>query len=536
MKNNIYSEVKTLSLRFPEAIAFKWFQGNDIFKKSYKDFFIDINSVSRFIEETFIDEKHIGVVCENTYDTILNIFSVVSTGKCAVLLDGNSSDEENSILLAQSDTKVVLRGSNAINIGKTEKANFGEAVETNSSETDRINFGEVTEINTRIFLNDKENISDINFENAATSEDIAFIIFTSGSTGNKKAVMLNQASLCDMINQAGVTAGIDVNVDLLLGIPLFHMFGVYVMMFNMGHGATTCLLPNVRYFKKALSIYKPSCIESVPMMFEFIYKEIWKNIRKLKMEKRVNYAMKLSSVLLRVGIDIRRKLFKEIIDSIDENFSMLVCGGASINDDIIRFFDSIGIEIGVGYGLSEMGGIASVNCKKAYKIGSVGKPLKGVKVRVRDGEIQLKGPGVTSGYYKDEEETRKIFDENWLKTGDLGYVDKKGFLYITGRIKNLIILSNGENISPEEIEKDLQGFEGIDEVIVRERFGKIFAEIYSKRIEEQSEEMVKKYIKECIDSVNRKNRKEKYIEDFEIRSAPFEKTNTMKIKRGSSYL
>lgn len=511
---NIYNTLKKTTEKYKDIYAFRWMDLKDEGHVTYGKFLDDVIEKSCHILEKYSHEKHIGVKASNTYDCIVTIFAIVCLGKCAVMLDPNSEESENNALLEQTDTKVVY---------------YTKPVNPTKGENDLKNSNnDHNEYNTE----DIRKITEL-MENVDGERD-AFIIFTSGSTGAKKAVVLSNKSLCFSFDKYKMLKNIAKGSDILVGIPLYHMFGIYIICSNLGGGVTTCIMTSIKYLKKSMEFYKPAVIESVPMLLEFMYANVMKSIKKKKAEKKLRLAIMISNVLRRIGIDLRRKLFKDVRRAIGENLECFICGGAKLDEKVQVFFENIGIHPLVGYGLSEMGGFACINSNENFKIGSIGKTFEDSLVRIKDGEIQVKSESVTRGYYNNSEETEKLFDGNWLKTGDLGYIDNDGFIFLTGRIKNLIILSNGENISPEPLEERLVESEYIEEAIVCEKDGHIHAKIYpgeSVYIENDVDKLNIK-IKQHIDTINRNNRREMYIETFELKNESFERTNTMKIKRG----
>ena len=238
--------------------------------------------------------------------------------------------------------------------------------------------------------------------------------------------------------------------------------------------------------------------------------------------------MRISDALLRIGIDLRKRLFREVLASFGGNLEYIICGGAPLDARYVKEFRSFGIEILNGYGTTECSPVAAVNRNHYHKDGTVGLPLPDSEVRIaEDGEVLIRGDHVMLGYYHDEESTKAVLRDGWYATGDLGGLDEDGFLTLYGRKKNLIVLSNGENVSPEELEERLYRIDGIEEVLVSGEDGVIAAEIYASP---QTEE-VKKEIDIAVSSLNRTLPAYKRIVRLRFRDTPFEKTTTRKIKR-----
>lgn len=264
------------------------------------------------------------------------------------------------------------------------------------------------------------------------------------------------------------------------------------------------------------------------MLLKAMYNGIWENARNTGNEKKLKNTIKVSNILRKFGIDIRRKLFKQVYDAFGGRLEMIISGGALIDEKYIYGFEELGIKITNGYGITECSPIVATMRDRHFSPLSVGAIHPGVDCRIKDGEVQVKGDILFLGYYKDEAATKEAFDDDWFKTGDLGYIDKVGLLYITGRKKNLIILSNGKNVSPEELEaKICEKIPGIQEILVYAENDKITAEIYSDDFDETEKESVKGQIL----SLNRELPQYKQIAKVKFRDTEFPKTSTKKIKR-----
>lgn len=238
--------------------------------------------------------------------------------------------------------------------------------------------------------------------------------------------------------------------------------------------------------------------------------------------------MKIAWLLYKCRIDIRRKLFYQILEKLGGNLRIMVVGGAYIEPKLIKDFETWGITIVQGYGITECAPVISCNTDRYKKYDSVGKIVTGSSVKIVENEIWVQGPIVMKGYYNNPQETETVFADGWFKTGDLGYLDQEGFLYITGRKKNLIILPNGENVSPEELEQKVMRISYVKEVIVSQKDGQICAEVYlDKEVEVEAENK----IHSDIMLMNKSLPNYKKIGKVLIREEEFEKTTTRKIKR-----
>lgn len=282
-------------------------------------------------------------------------------------------------------------------------------------------------------------------------------------------------------------------------------------------------------FKK----YSPQNFSAVPLVIEMIYKTIWSTAEKQNKTKMLKKGLKISNALLSRGIDVRRKIFKEIIDNLGGNLETIICGGAALDPTYQKGLFELGINVINGYGITECSPVVTVNRNDYFRLGSCGQALPCNQIKISNpdsdgvGEVYVKGKNVMRGYYNEPEETAKTFDNGWFKTGDYGRIDNDGFLYITGRKKNLIILANGKNVSPEEIEEKLSRNDVINEVLVYEEDGAITAEFFLNEENPNAKLSAAKAIKEY----NAVAPSYKHITKTKFRDTEFPKTTTLKIKR-----
>ena len=334
---------------------------------------------------------------------------------------------------------------------------------------------------------------------------------------------------------------------LLSVLPMHHTYEA-----TTGHlaaqffGTTTAINDNIKYVAKNIKKYRPTYLILVPLYVETMHKKMWNEIRRQGKEKKVRFAMKLSDALMVLGIDLRKKFFGQILESYGGRLDAIVCGGAKLNPQCIRDFRSIGIEIQEGYGITECAPLLAVNPINRNKVGSVGPAVQNVTVRIdrksatdETGEILAKGPNVMLGYCDMPEETAAVFTEDgFFRTGDIGYTDKDGYIYITGRKKNVIILSNGKNVFPEELEEHLNSVPLFLENAVVGRTDSrgetvITAVVYPdyNALKDKTEEEIQTILRDRLNEVNRTLPQYKQMRGLEIRKSEFEKTTSRKIKR-----
>jgi len=299
-------------------------------------------------------------------------------------------------------------------------------------------------------------------------------------------------------------------------------------------GVTVYINAGLKYVLQDINIAKPGHVSVVPLFVESFYKGIWKNAKKTGKDKLLKVMIKVSNGLRKIGIDLRKQLFKSVINGFGGNLEMIITGGAPMSNELIKGFDDIGVQIINGYGISECSPIVSINRHCWSKIGSVGQVINTVKAKTinnnedGEGEICIKGDIVMMGYYENPEANAAVFTEDgWFNTGDIGKVDEDNFIYITGRKKNLIILENGKNVYPEELEYLIgKTVEGVAEVVVYAKDSLITAEIFAE--EDADKEKIENDIKNVF---NPTIAQYKRIHTVKFRDTEFEKTTTKKIKR-----
>ena len=371
-------------------------------------------------------------------------------------------------------------------------------------------------------------------------DNMAIMMFTSGTTGVSKGVMLSQRNI--VINSCKVIQQSDFSGDGLYLLPLNHIYGLNsAQNVTLLCGNTVTINKNLRYMIKDIQMSRPVIMFIVPLMVEMIYAGLWKGIKANGMEEKVRAMIEENRRKGNVTNEEKREMFKDILAFFGGRLEKIVSGGAALSYKYYEGFKDFGIEILQGYGITECAPVLAVNCLHLNKPESVGRVVCGSEIMIDDpdkdgcGEICAKGPNVMLGYYKNDEENAKAMKDGWFHTGDKGYLDDDGYIFITGRIKNLIILSNGENVSPEEIELKLYDCPAIQECVVYEKDGSICVQIFKNDefIEQNGIENGEQYIKDYVSSLNTSLAVFKRIHTVEFRDIPFERTSSKKIKRSS---
>ncbi len=387
-------------------------------------------------------------------------------------------------------------------------------------------------------------------------EEFKILFFTSGTTSNSKGVMLNNRNLAENINAVSAYVRLYPIDRLFSVLPLHHCYESTIgFLLPIACGCSIAICEGLRYIVPNLQEAKPTAILTVPLLVESLHKKINEKIVKSKKDKIVNTMISVTNTLKNAGIDIKRKVFKEIYDNLGGNLRIIVSAAAPIDKKVGIWLENIGITFLQGYGLTETAPISALTPEYKTSVGAAGKAIVQADIKVKDpnengeGELLIKTPTLMLGYYEDEEETKKVIDEEgYFNSGDIGYIDEDGYIFITGRSKNVIVTQNGKNIYPEEIEMILDKVDEIKESMI---YGKkpdanskkeekeliitarvipdyeAIEELYGKVSEKEIYDMIWKRVKE----VNKQLTSYKAIKNLEIKEGEFEKTSTMKIKR-----
>ncbi|MCL2591454.1 MAG: AMP-binding protein [Betaproteobacteria bacterium] len=416
-----------------------------------------------------IHGKHIAIIGNPGRDWLILFLAVVSSGNIAVLIDKNLSETDIAQLMRQADVSHLILDSSL-----SQKAAYLKSVLDHNHEG--MCFGEENNGEIDGFLHIRRYLDEALNETAYAPnitihpDQDAVIVFTSGATGNSKAVLLSHKNICDKVCCIlQITYDFTPGEHIISILPPHHILEVTAgLLAPLCYGGTICFGGGLKYLSRNIKFFQPVFMLIVPMVVEGFYKQILNEIRKKGKEKQMTRAIRLSNFLRLLKIDLRRRLFKDIHDSFGGKIHAIFCGGAFLDPELVKRFDEWGLPLCDGYGITECTAAVSCNLSERHKTGSVGTPFLSpfCEVKIVDGEIFVRGSIVMKGYYKDEEATQQVFSDGWFKTGDLGYIDADGFLFITGRKKNVIILSDGNNVSPEELETLLEKLPLVKSVFV----------------------------------------------------------------------
>ena len=472
---NMRELIETSAEKFGDRIAFtiKKKDGKKVEydNRTYKDLLEDVNEFGTGIYSLGFKGKRIAIVGKNRYEWVVAHLANLMGGIVCVPLDKDLQFDELESSLIRSKADAIVFDAKLTDLMKqlkeSGKTNLTEYICMSENEGFK-SFEEIKDLGEDLLENGNKD-----FLNAKIDEnELAILLFTSGTTSASKAVMLSQRNVLSNVYDLQSVEDIrekDVNIALL---PYHHIFGSTCMVFVLACGVKTVYADGLRYVKQNLAEYKVSMFVGVPLLVESIYKGIKKEIEKQGKTKLINFAMKVSNFLLKLKIDVRRKLLKQVLDGIGGALRFVIIGGAPADPEILKFFNDIGITTIQGYGLSETSPVAAAENYEVRKNGTVGYPMPSVEIEIDNpddkgiGEIKIKGPNVMLGYYEMPEKTAEVLKDGWFYTGDLGCFDNKGRLMITGRIKNMIVLKNGKKIFPEEIETLVNRLDLVEESFV----------------------------------------------------------------------
>jgi long-chain acyl-CoA synthetase len=501
---------------------------------SYKRFGREICAFANSLIDAGLGGKSVAVLGENSYEWMLTYFSAINSNSTIVPLDKDLSKETLLEQFTRADARILFF-SNTF----SEEADYIKS-HTNGVVTVSFREGCGADFTLSGWIDHGQKIVERGgdkYSNIAIDRDrTCAILFTSGTTGGSKGVMLSHRNLaCNIVSATEIILIKSDDVSLSV-LPIQHSWATMgCILIPLSQGATVAFCESIKTLPACMKLFKPTIMVLVPLYFETFHKRIWENAKKQGKEKKLRFALGLCNVLAAVGIDIRRKLLAEVLEFFGGRVRIMPCGGAPLNPALIKSFRSFGIRILHGYGTTECAPIVAANGDSYRRLGSDGYIFSCCKVKISDdGEILVKGENVMNGYLNDEKATAEAFVDGWYRTGDLGYV-RDNFIYVTGRCKNLIVLKNGKNISPEEIEGKLSAIPLIAEVLVEEDPGNeyLVAQIYPEQtaLKTMGEEALRREIETEIDRINQKLVPYKRVRRFYLRDTEFPKTTKRSIMR-----
>ena len=527
--------------KYKDAIAIQEKKNKKIVSYTYEQLRNDVYALGTKLIDMGLKDKHIAIVGENSYNWIVSYLAIITGVGVAVPLDKELDSEQISKLLEKGDASAVLFSKGFLSsideIIENSKLEFAACLNDTDKYTDvqtLINEG-------RQLINEGSTVYEDSIVNV---NELNVIMFTSGTTGFNKGVMISQNNLLVNIEQSCKAFGIYHSTVAVL--PFHHIYeNVCGMIAPITVGMTLFINDSLKYLSKDLKLAQPELEIMVPLFLETIEKSIRAQLKRMNLEKTFENSIKFSNFLLKFGIDLRRLLFRKVHANFGGKLKAIVCGGAALKPELITFFGDIGITIHNGYGITECTPLISVNLNKKGDHFSVGKIFSSCQVKIDNkneegiGEILVKGPNVMMGYYKDDESNEKSFTNGWFRTGDYGSIDADKNLVICGRKKNLIVLSNGKNVHPEELEGYIyEMMPYVKESLVYIDKNKKGSEVISTYVyldqdfsSGKSLEELESILKEDLKKVNKKLPSFKKIQHIYIKEEEFEKNSSKKIIR-----
>ena len=533
--------INNSSNKYKDKIAIREKKNKKIVSYTYGQLRDDVYALGTKLIDMGLKDKHIAIVGENSYNWIVSYLAIITGVGVAVPLDKELDSEQISKLLEKGDASAVLFSKGFLSsideIIENSKLEFAACLNDTDKYTDvqtLINEG-------RQLINEGSTVYEDSIVNV---NELNVIMFTSGTTGFNKGVMISQNNLLVNIEQSCKAFGIYHKTVAVL--PFHHIYeNVCGMMAPIAIGMNLFINDSLKYLSKNLKLVKPELEIMVPLFLETMEKSIRVELKRMNLEKTFENSIKFSNLLLKFGIDLRRLLFRKVHANFGGKLKAIVCGGAALKPELITFFGDIGITIHNGYGITECTPLISVNLNKKGDHFSVGKIFSSCEVKIDNkneegiGEILVKGPNVMMGYYKDDESNEKSFTNGWFRTGDYGSIDADKNLVICGRKKNLIVLSNGKNVHPEELEGYIyEMMPYVKESLVYIDKNKKGSEVISTYVyldqdfsSGKSLEELESILKEDLKKVNKKLPSFKKIQHIYIKEEEFEKNSSKKIIR-----
>lgn len=438
---------------------------------TYDKLLKDIQAFGTDLYKLGLKDKRVAVIGRNRYEWIVAHLSVLLGGMVSVPLDKELKIDELENSLIRSEAEAIVFDEKYVELIEELKQRGNTKIKEYICMSEMAEYRSVD-----MLIKDGQKYLKSGYKDYLNCKidknKMSILLFTSGTTSKSKAVMLSQKNIASNIYALQLSEDFydtDVNIAFL---PFHHIFGQTGMLLMIINGVKTVFTDGLRYISQNFKEYGVSVFVGVPILIEAIYNNVWQQIRKQGKEKLVRRLIKVSNILLKVKIDIRRKLFKNIIDGLGGKLRFVISGGAPIDKKIEQGFRDLGIEVAAGYGLTETSPVIAAQTSTAKIPGSVGVAMPNVNIEIINkdenqiGEIIVSGPNIMLGYYKDEEKTNEVLKDGHFYTGDLGYIDAKENLFITGRKKDMIVLKNGKKIFPDEIETVVNRLEIVKESMV----------------------------------------------------------------------
>lgn len=534
------------------AYVFKTEEEGKFKQITHKEFRDDINYLGTALINLGLKGKRVAVISDNRYEWGVDYLAVATGVGVIVPLDKALPDNEIESLIIRSEVEGIFYSNkydtvmNKLKEQNNTNIKYFISMDLERNQDDIYSQKELMKKGKELLESGNREFVDCKIDNEA----MGIMLFTSGTTAMSKAVALSHKNICSNLMDIASVIELTKKDRMLSFLPLHHTFECTVgFLYPISKGCSIAFCEGIRHISENAKQYQITAMISVPILYEAMYKRIMKEIEKKGKLEKVQKGIKISNFLLKFGIDIRRKLFKEVLDNLGGKARLFVAGGAALAPEAEKGFNELGITMLQGYGLTESSPVIAAEDDKYQRLGSIGKAFPSLDVKIHEqneegiGELLVKGPSIMIGYYNNDEATKETLDEEgWLHTGDLAKIDKDGYIFISGRKKYVIVLKNGKNIYPEELEILVNDIKGIKESFVYgkpENDGdyKICAKmVYDKELVGKiygttDEEKLKDILWQEVKKVNKTMPAYKYIKEITITSKELIKTTTQKIKR-----
>ena len=560
-QNRIYPEIHvdnfrefldSATNRFANKIAFSYKKNPSSKNPQYVNITFskhqeDVKAFSTKLLSMGLQGKRIAIISHNKYQWPVSYMAINTGDMISVPLDYLLPENEIENLLIRSCAEAIIFDGKFLStfesIQKKGNTNlkYYICMDLEEEKGNILSFWKLLQEGYSLLENGDTTYQNITLDN----DKMSILLFTSGTTDIAKAVMLSQRNICSNVSAMTTLIQYEEGDKVLSFLPLHHTFectATYLFCFFVGFNI--CYCDGLAHIAKNMKEYGISGLVCVPAVLDVMYRQIQKTIKSKGLSIPFHILMAISNILYFFHIDVRRKFFKSVLDGLGGKLRIVIYGSASADKKIIKFFNHIGVKMLQGYGLTETSPVIACESDNYQKIGSSGMPLfcETVKIENPDengiGEITVKGPNVMLGYYENEEKTKEVLKDGYFYTGDLGYLDKEGFLFVTGRIKDMIVLKNGKKIFPQEIEILLNASDYIEESFVYlstssddKLSTKLVYSLDNALLKGKTKEEIYTILKEEVKKVNNQIPTYKYIKDIQITTTPLIKTTTQKIKR-----
>lgn len=529
--------VEDLGEKYGDAPAISWFtRAQKEMGVTYRQFRDDVRYLQEKMVQLGLNGKHIAIVGENCYEWILVCFAANYCGSTAVFVDIEQSDETILQMLTMADTDAIFLSPSYKDICLQYVDDDQEMFLLTGEDEEISNVKSLIAAGKSIWTAGKQNMA---IDSTVTGDLTAAIVFTSGTTSQSKAVMLSQEAI--LTNAADAMANVDIGKVTFTNLPFYHTYGwTCSIMDVLVVGSHTYINGNLRTVFRDLMLSGAQTLFTVPLMLETIHSRIWSSAEEQGKAEGLKKLFSIKKLLYSLGIKKSGKTLEEIRKKALGSIELVICGGAHVGLEIMEQFQYMGVTVLQGYGITECAPLVSVNRNKANKLNSVGLISAHTEVKLDDGEILVRGKNLMKGYYNAPQLNEEVMKDGWFCTGDMGEIDKDGFLYIIGRKKNLIVFKNGKKMAPEKLEEKIKKIPLVQDVMVYGAVSgvstddvQVAVSIYpdqEKAAGMTSYEILETLQKE-IDSINNELPLYQQIQMLNIREQEFSKTALKKIKR-----